>query len=431
MARSGTDPFTAYTGSQSNKRFYHSVSLEPDYCIGCLNCIKRCPTEAVRLSGDERRAVIIPDFCIDCGECVRQCPHDAHVVSMDTMDALESFDYRVALPHPALYGQYNNLKDINILLTAFTMIGFDDVFEPSAAAELVSAASRRYVDQHREDWPLISSACPTVVRLIRIRFPNLLEHLLPMYSPMEVAGELARKRAAEKTGLAPERVGVFYISPCPSKAAAVKSPVAGGKSHVDGVLAIKDIYPLLLAVMPEAQKAPKEYSLSGSVGVGWSCTGGECKGQGHSHYVAADGIENVIRVLEDLEDEKLVDNVKFIELRSCPGGCVGGVLNVENPYVASAKLARLRKHLPMYRSFHGDFPERPHFTFSEEIDFQPVYEIGRTMAESMRAMAEVDRILAVLPGLDCGMCGCPTCRCQAEDMVRYGIDCRCMNMSRK
>ena len=66
-------------------------------------------------------------------------------------------------------------------------------------------------------------------------------------------------------------------------------------------------------------------------------------------YLAADGIENVIRVLEDMEDQKFT-NLKFVELNACSGGCVGGVLTVENPYVAEVKLKRLRKYMPVARS---------------------------------------------------------------------------------
>jgi len=43
-------------------------------------------------------------------------------------------------------------------------------------------------------------------------------------------------------------------------------------------------------------------------------------------------------------------------------------------------------------------------------------------------MAKVEQILEQLPNLDCGMCGCPTCRCMAEDMVRYDLPCKCMNL---
>lgn len=407
----------------TDQTFFHSVTLVRDKCLGCLNCLKRCPTDAIRIA--DRKAHIIPDFCIDCGECLRHCPHNARYAESDPMSMLADYAYKVALPAPSLYGQYNNLKDINILLTALTLIGFDDVFEVSAAAELVSAASRQYIDAHPEQWPLISSACPTIVRLIRIRFPNLLENLLPIQQPMEVAAQIARRRACEKTGLPAEQIGIFFISPCPSKVAAVRDPIGIAKSEVDGVIAVKDIYPLLLSAMPTAQEHPLEYALSGSIGVRWSCTTGEAKGQGHSHYVVADGIENVVRVLEDLEDEKLVDNVKFIELNSCPGGCIGGVLNVENPFVASSKLARLRKHLPASRAELKDYPADIRYATEQEIDFVPVYEIGATMRESMEAQAAVEKIMDDLPLLDCGMCGCPTCRSMAEDMVRTGTVKQC------
>ena len=91
-------------------------------------------------------------------------------------------------------------------------MGFDDVFEVSAAAELVSAASRIYVNDHPKKWPLISTACPSVVRLIRVRFPNLIDHMLPLLPPVEVASRLALEKAMEKTGLPREKIGIVFIS---------------------------------------------------------------------------------------------------------------------------------------------------------------------------------------------------------------------------
>ena len=73
-------------------------------------------------------------------------------------------------------------------------MGFDDVFEVSAAAELVSEATRQYISEHEEQLPLISTACPSVVRLIRVRFPNLIPHLLQMCirarvnTPLHISG---------------------------------------------------------------------------------------------------------------------------------------------------------------------------------------------------------------------------------------------------
>lgn len=404
-------------------RFYHAVQLDPSRCLGCLNCLKRCPTEAVRIHNG--KASIIPDFCVDCGECIRRCPHNAHNVDCDPLSALKKYPYTVALPAPAIYGQYNHLKDINILLTALTKIGFNDVFEVSAASELVSTVSRRYIDDHPESWPLISTSCPTIVRLMRIRFPSLLDHLLPIRSPMEVAAQVARRRAAAESGLPLECIGVFYITSCPGEASAVHDPIGIEKSQVNGVISVADIYPLLLSAMNDVQDHPAPYALSGDMGIRWSVISGEAKGQGHSHYVAADGIENANRVLEDLEDDKLVDNVKFIELKACPGGCVGGVLNVENPFVAASKLARLRKSMPATRVDPSVYPKDIDYELEHEIDFEPVYQIGRNMAESMQGMAKVEQIMKGMPGLDCGLCGCPSCRSMAEDVVRRGMKNRC------
>ena len=223
----------------NNHKFFHSVYLNEELCNGCINCIKRCPTQAIRVRNG--RAVITSQFCIDCGECIRICAHHAKRSHFDHPDIIKNYKYTVALPAPSLYSQFNNLDDINIVLTALIYMGFDDVFEVASAAEIVSEESEKYVNEHHDQWPLISTACPSVVRLIRVRFPNLIDHLLPINPPVEVAARLARKEAVKKTGLPAEDIGIVFISPCPSKVAYAKDPLGVTKSDIDGVLAIKDI----------------------------------------------------------------------------------------------------------------------------------------------------------------------------------------------
>ena len=320
-------------------KFYHSVRLDADLCKGCINCIKRCPTQAIRVRGG--KAQINSKFCIDCGECIRVCSYHAKKATYDKLEVMKQFKYTVALPAPALYSQFNNLDDVNIVLNALLMMGFDDVFEVSAAAELVSEATRTYLTTHEEQLPLISTACPSVVRLIRVRFPNLIPHLLPLKPPVEVAAIMAAQKAMERTGFAREDIGICFISPCPSKVTYAKAPLGTEKSEIDCVLAIKDVYPQLLSHMKAVGDEGLELSTSGKIGISWGRSGGEAGGLFTENYLAADGIENVIRVLEDLEDQKF-SHLKFVELNACNGGCVGGVLTVENPYVAEVKLKRLR-----------------------------------------------------------------------------------------
>lgn len=397
-------------------KFYHSVRLDASLCKGCINCIKRCPTEAIRVRNG--KAFINKKFCIDCGECIRVCPHHAKHATYDKLDVLKQYQYTVALPAPALYSQFNNLDDVDVVLNALLLMGFDDVQEVSAAAELVSEATREYIAIHEESIPIISTACPSVVRLIRVRFPNLIPHLLPLKAPVEVAAQMAVERARARTGLPREQIGIIFISPCPSKVTYAKSPLGTKKSEIDNVLAIKDLYPQLLPFMKAVGNNPDEISTSGKIGISWGRSGGEASGLFTESYLAADGIENVIRVLEDLEDQKFT-KLKFVELNACNGGCVGGVLTVENPYVAEVKLKRLRKYMPVARS-HMDKEKcvREYVHWTDWVQYEPVFNLGNNMMESFSRLNQLERLCKKLPGLDCGSCGAPTCKALAEDIVR-------------
>ena len=97
----------------TDKRF-HSVRLEGEKCRGCTNCLKRCPTEAIRVRGG--RAHIIDERCIDCGECIRVCGYHAKVAVTDPLSSISGFKYKIALPAPSLYGQFQNLKSISQVL---------------------------------------------------------------------------------------------------------------------------------------------------------------------------------------------------------------------------------------------------------------------------------------------------------------------------
>ncbi len=395
-------------------KFYHSVRLNPDLCKGCINCIKRCPTEAIRVRN--KKALINSKFCIDCGECIRVCPHHAKYAIYDKLDEMKKYDYTVALPAPSLYSQFNNLEDVNIVLNALLLMGFDDVFEVSAAAELASEATRAYMTEHKDQFPIISTACPSVVRLIRVRFPNLISHMLPLNPPIEIAAMLAAQRALKTTGLPREKIGIFFISPCPSKVTYARAPLGNEHSEVDAVLAFKDVYPQLLSRMKAVGNDYPEIGTSGKIGISWGRSGGESSGLLSESYLAADGIENVIRVLEDLEDQKF-SNLEFVELNACNGGCVGGILAVENPYVAEVKLKRLRRYMPVARTHMSQDAEQV-IPWTTGVQFEPVFRLGTTMMESFSRLNQVERLCKKLPGLDCGSCGAPTCKALAEDIVR-------------
>ncbi len=395
---------------------FHSVRLDADKCQGCTNCIKRCPTEAIRVRN--KKAYIISDRCIDCGECIRVCPHHAKYAVTEHYNEILNYKYRIALAAPALYGQFNNLENVDYVLTGLKRMGFDKVVEVSKGAEFISSATRMMFDTGELKKPAISVACPAVVRLIRTRFPNLIPNLLPLCAPIDIAAKMARDEAREETGLPDDSIGVFFISPCPAKRTAICSPLCYDDSGINGAFAIKDIYPVLLQTMEKL--LPEEIEPlndSGIIGVGWASSGGEAAGLLKERYLAADGIENVIKVLEELEDEKLND-LDFIELNCCTGGCVGGVLTVENPYVAKARIQRLRKFMPVScNSIESDF-DLDSLAWTKELTPSPAMKLADNVIKAMRMMSKLREIEASLPGLDCGICGAPSCRALADDIVR-------------
>ena len=395
------------------ERFFHSVTLDKEKCVGCTNCIKRCPTEAIRVR--DGKAQIISERCIDCGECIRVCPHHAKKTKFDHLAQLAEFDYTIALPAPSLYGQFNNLDDIDFVLTGLKQLGFDEVFEVSRAAELVSEATRRMMAEESLPRPVISSACPAVVRLIRVRFPDLCSHVLPLRSPMETAAGFAKLGASKRTGIPVEKIGCFFLTPCPAKVTDIKQPIGIEKSMVDGAIAISEIFPPLSSKMDKLEEI-EPISESGIIGVSWASSGGEASALLNDKYLAADGIENVIRVLEELEDERIRE-LDFIELNACSGGCVGGVLCVENAYVAKARLQRLRKYLPVSKNhLRDEIPKR--MNWQESLEFAPVLTLSEDLTEAMQMMMDIDAICEKFPGLDCGACGAPSCRALAEDVVK-------------
>ena len=395
------------------EKFIHSVTLDKDLCKGCINCIKRCPTEAIRVR--DGKAHILAERCIDCGECIRICPHHAKKPLYDPLTILDDFKYTIALPPPSLYGQYNNLEEQDVVLAALLDMGFDDVYEVAKAAELVSDATRRILQTGSIERPVISSACPAVTRLIRVRFPQLIDHVLPLVAPIELAARLAKKEAVRRTGLPKEDIGCIFITPCPAKVTDIKMPIGTEGSWCDGAIAISEVFPLLSHRMDKLETV-EPIGQSGLIGVSWAGSGGESAALLNEKYLAADGIENVIRVLEELEDERIRE-LDFVELNACSGGCVGGVLCVENGYVAKARLQRLRKYLPVSQNhLDGGVPRDMEWT--EPLEFAPVLKLSQNLEEAMQMMEEIDVICEGLPGLDCGSCGAPSCRALAEDVVR-------------
>lgn len=400
--------------------YKHSVSLDATKCKGCTTCLRRCPTQAIRIRNG--KACINPNLCIDCGECIRHCPYKAKRASFDEWDSLDHSKYLIALPAPSLFGQFANLDDTDYLLQGLINLGFNDVFEVAKAAEMVTDYTRTYMQRMgMSHAPFISTACPVVVRLISLRFPSLRSKMVPISPPIELAGKLAKQRALkEHPELGPDDIKTVFISPCPAKVSWVKNTPADKECYVDYVVSMSDIYFRVLSKM-DRSKIPDVTSESGMIGMSWSSSGGEASALMNDHYLAADGIENIIRVLDDIEMGHFPD-LKFVEMNACPGGCVGGVMAVENPYIARVRIRALQRYMPVAQNhviLTENEPIPSEVMTVEPGEYSSAEILGADRMQSFRMMAEIERIYKLLPGMDCGSCGAPTCRAHAEDVVRH------------
>ena len=398
-----------------NDKLYHSVRLDESKCKGCTACLKRCPTEAIRIR--DGKAKIIKELCIDCGECIKVCPYHAKQAVTDDFDDLKKFQYNIAIPAPTLYGQFYNLKNIDYVLNGLLALGFDAVYEAAKATEAITEYTKKLLAKGSLERPIISSACPAVQRLITVRFPGLISHILPVIAPVEAAAIAARREAVEKTGLAPDAIGVFFISPCAAKATTVQNPLGLLESPISGVLSMKSVYMKLLPVL-RTLKNVKTLSNSSLEGINWARIGGEIKALSERKCLCVDGIDNIIALLEEIEDDEKLD-IDFIEALSCTGGCVSGPLTVENGYVAKMRVVEIgkqqkEKNLPKEKVNIKD----SELAWNTPVVYRDSLHLDQDFSTAMQKMEQIESIYESLPQIDCGSCGSPTCKCLAEDIVR-------------
>ncbi|MHB1452524.1 MAG: [Fe-Fe] hydrogenase large subunit C-terminal domain-containing protein [Saccharofermentanales bacterium] len=405
----------------------HSVKLDKDKCVGCTNCIKRCPTQAIRVRNSLAR--ISENRCIDCGECIRACPHDAKQSVNDPFGIIQGFDIRAALIAPSFYTQFGSPANREAVLNSILSIGFDDVYEVAAGADVVTEHTAAFLNNPGPDtlFPVISSACPVVVRIIQMKYPALIGNLLPYNSPMEVIAEIARKELSARHCLSPDKIGVFFISPCPAKRTAVKMPYGISRSNVDGVLAVSEIYPMVLEALIAGNKKGassdivKNKYLPKFSGIRWASIGGESISLNTDRFLAVDGIHNVISILEEIENERLKE-VDFIEANACIGGCIGGPLNVANRFSAKTRLSRYVEETRLQalaepeKIFHSE-KVRIH-KWKKSLESNPALSLDTDISGALEKYEKMTEIAHTLPGLDCGACGSPDCMALAEDIVK-------------
>jgi Na+-translocating ferredoxin:NAD+ oxidoreductase RNF subunit RnfB len=399
--------------------YQHSLKLDAEKCDGCFTCMRACPTGAVRVRSG--KALKLTDRCIDCGECGRSCPRSAVVRFAPESGDLSHFDYKVAVPSPVLYSQFDSDVLPGAIASALKKSGFDAVESLSPSCDTLAVATEMFVAGHEEEQPLISSFCPAVVQLVQVKYPELLSQMLPLLPPQEVAARDAKMRRSQETGIPEDRIGAAFITPCAAGLSSVAGHPGMKKSNLDAAIAIGDLYSTIGAALSSDPEPDTELDTGETAsGISWAFRGGFPRPLPAEQVLFVSGLQNVNRILEDLKKGKL-RKYAYVECHACSEGCVGGSLTSENPYSARRKLIRLWQKLPSGPAVERSEVERRYrqgdLTMDLPLTARQTERLDSDISRAIAKKKDKERVLGRLPGFNCGACGAPTCLDFAHDVA--------------
>lgn len=407
--------------NERTTNFYHALRIDPDVCVGCTHCVLKCPTGALRIR--DGKATLHPNWCVDCGECLKVCPSNAIYVVQNDFERIFDYRCRVALVPALFLGQFPENNSEEEIFSAIYELGFTHIFEVESTVDIIRAQMAEDIAA-AEEKPSISPYCPAIVRLIQIRFPDLVENILPVKAPVEASAVLFREQL-RREGYADEEIGMFYVTPCAAKIAALKHEEEG--KLIDGVMNMNFMYNRVSYILHNKsgeaiQCVGKQPPVLSKTEMTWCQTAGEADNF-EGRCFAVDEIHNVINFLERMETTGEISNIDFLELRACDRGCVGGALTPSNRFLASERLHKRSTAHPNDTSLYDTTSPECIDNLRKNIHTEKPAPMTKLlyegdMVEVLRKMNRAKQLVEYLPGIDCGACGSPGCQSLAEDIVR-------------
>lgn len=358
-----------------------AVIRDPSKCILCGKCVRVCSEimniRAVDFASRGIDAYISCGFdrklsdsgCVDCGLCASLCPTGALVIKNEASLMWKAlYDNRkpvAVVIDPAVaasigdeFGMAPDMRTMGKIITALRMLGADYVFDGSFASDIYIEELYAELVKHMgsdEKLPLFASACPSLVKNIENKYPELVSALSTCGSPMEIFGALARQQFAD------EDVFCAAVVPCTAKKAEAKRPelVKDGERLIDLAITAHELAAMInesgidFAMLPESV-SDIPFDAHTGAGMLGAVSGGitealirrllpsnkpskisECgvRGDGNVRkfsvelgerslsFAVVSGLGNADKLIADI---KAGESFDFVEIAACPGGCICG-----------------------------------------------------------------------------------------------------------
>lgn len=315
--------------------------------------------------------------CVSCGQCIAVCPTGAIAekdYTKDVMAAIADPDKHVIVQTaPAVRAALGECFDMPIgtnvegkMVSALRLLGFDKVFDTDFAADLtIMEEANEFIGRVKNGGklPLITSCSPGWIKYCEHYFPDMTENLSSCKSPQQMFGATAKTYYAEKMGIDPKNIVMVSIMPCTAKKFEIgrDDQNAAGVPDVDFALTTRELGRMIKRAginftALQDGKFDEPLGISTGAAVIFGATGGVMEaalrtavhtltgadvvdfpevrgtegikeatykvGDLDVKVAVASGLSNARELLTKVQNGEA--DYHFIEIMGCPGGCVNG-----------------------------------------------------------------------------------------------------------
>lgn len=320
-------------------------------CIECGLCKKSCPYGAIIevnrpcegacdlkaiTAGSDRRALIDYDKCVQCGGCKTACPFGAIIDRSEIVQliqALKSGKRVYAVMAPAFIGQFGAKVQPSQVISALKQVGFQDVYEASYGADIVTIEeTTEFLQSVPDQRPFMTtSCCPAFVGMVEKHLSDFNDTVSSTVSPMIATGKVIKKNDSESV--------TVFIGPCIAK----KSEAAHYAGVIDFAITFEELACIMVGagINITAVEEVDHKTTASLTANDFARAGGVVQAViRHAEKVSSDtvikahraeGLNNCKMALLQMKANKIDAN--FFEGMACSGGCVGGPGVLTNPKV--------------------------------------------------------------------------------------------------